>query len=308
MQANHSGRYSRPNPETKPEPIIAYNNPELEAAHPLDPVCVAGDDYLSRLEEKFGEAAELCKKAGFDAIDIKACHGYLLGELTSAYTRPGRYGGSLENRMRLLVNAVRNAQSAASKDFSVLARIGIYDGIPHPYGFGMTPDGSFTPDYSEPLRLIGTLHQELGMSFLNITMGDPHFNSHITRPFNLDRYAPPENPLQSVARMYAGSAVVKQAYPDLLVSASAPSYLRQFAPNLAAGAITENVSDHVLFGRLSFANPSFPRDIIQNGGLDTKRTCLACSKCSVLLRAGEKTGCVIRDPDPYLAYYRALTS
>jgi 2,4-dienoyl-CoA reductase-like NADH-dependent reductase (Old Yellow Enzyme family) len=308
MQANHSGRYSRPNPQTKPEPIIAFNNPELETGHPLDSVCIASDDYLERLEEKFGEAAELCKKAGFDAIDIKACHGYLLGELTAAYTRPGRYGGSFENRMRLLVNAVRNAINAQSKKFTVLSRIGIYDGLPYPYGFGMIQDGNLTPDYSEPLRLIGILHKELGMPFINITMGDPHVYSHVTRPFNQDRYIPPENPLQSVARMYTGSAVVKKANPDLLVSLSAPSYLRQFAPNLAAGAIAEKVGDHVLFGRLSFANPSFPNDIIKNGTLDKKRTCLTCSKCSVLLRSGEKTGCVIREPDPYLIYYRAVSS
>ncbi len=60
------------------------------------------DDYLKALEEKFGEAALLAREAGFDAVDIKSCHGYLLAELTSAFTRPGAYGGSYENRTRLL--------------------------------------------------------------------------------------------------------------------------------------------------------------------------------------------------------------
>lgn len=57
-----------------------------------DDSCIVTDNYLKSLEEKFGEAAWLAKEAGFDAVDIKCCHGYLLAELSSAYTRPGQYG------------------------------------------------------------------------------------------------------------------------------------------------------------------------------------------------------------------------
>ena len=76
MQANHSGRYSRPG--EKAAPIIAYRHPEIEKLRPADDSCIATDDYLKSLEEKFGEASRLGRKAGFDAIDVKACHGYLL--------------------------------------------------------------------------------------------------------------------------------------------------------------------------------------------------------------------------------------
>lgn len=100
MQANHSGRYS--NPGNKPAPMIAYRHPILEQYRAADDSCIVSDDYLKGLEVKFGEAALLAKEAGFDAIDIKSCHGYLLAELASAYNRPGEYGGSFENRFRLL--------------------------------------------------------------------------------------------------------------------------------------------------------------------------------------------------------------
>lgn len=86
LQANHSGRYS--NPDNKPAPMIAYRHPELEQYRAADDSCIVSDDYLRALEEKFGEAARLAKEAGFDAVDIKSCHGYLLAELSSAYTRP----------------------------------------------------------------------------------------------------------------------------------------------------------------------------------------------------------------------------
>jgi len=79
----------------------------------------------------------LAKQAGFDAVDIKSCHGYLLAELTSAYNRYGEYGGSFKNRTRLLRNSVAAAKAHEDDRFMVTARVGIYDGFAYPYGFGV---------------------------------------------------------------------------------------------------------------------------------------------------------------------------
>lgn len=89
------------------------------------------------MEEKFGEASALAKEAGFDAIDIKSCHGYLLAELSSAYNRPGEYGGCFENRFRLL-KGIRAAKVHEDESFMVTARVGIYDGYAYPWGFGVS--------------------------------------------------------------------------------------------------------------------------------------------------------------------------
>lgn len=70
LQANHSGRYS--NPGNVPAPMIAFRNPYLEQFRPADDSCIVTDDYLKRLEERFGEAAFLAREAGFDAVDIKS--------------------------------------------------------------------------------------------------------------------------------------------------------------------------------------------------------------------------------------------
>lgn len=307
MQANHSGRYSRPNAGAKPEPIIAFHRPQHEAAAPVDDSRIATDDYLERLEETFGQAARLCKEAGFDAMDVKSCHGYLFDEFASAYTREGKYGGSFENRFRLLINSVKNAKREEEASFTVVCRLGIYDGFPYPHGFGMAADGSLTPDFNEPVRLVGILHKQLGMPFINLTMGDPHKNFHVTRPYDRDKLAvPPEHPFVSLSRMYEGCGVIKKAYPSLGVAASAPSYMRQFAPNLAAGAVLGGICDAVCFGRLSFANRNFANEIMETGTLEKNHTCLTCGKCSEMIRAGVPTGCLIRNFGVYREYYQSI--
>jgi len=303
MQANHSGRYS--NPQGKPAPMIAYRHLICEKLRPADDSCIVSDDYLKGLEEKFGEAAMLAKEAGFDAVDIKSCHGYLVTELCSAYERPGPYGGCFENRTRLLRNGIAAAKIHETADFLVTARIGIYDGYAHPYGFGVRQGGSEAPDMDEPIRLVRQLHEAYGLPIVNLTMGNPYVSTHVTRPYNQGKYVPDEHPLVGVARIIDCIGQVKKAVPGMFISASGPSYLRQYADLYAAGAIEAGLCDNMLFGRMSFANPAFARQIIGTGRMDEKKTCVACGKCGDLIRAGKPTGCVIRNPEIYREYYRA---
>ena len=302
MQANHSGRYS--NPQGKPAPIIAYRHPEYEKLRAADDSCIVTDDYLKGMEEKFGEAALLAKKAGFDAVDIKSCHGYLLAELSSAYLRPGLYGGSFDNRTRLLRNGIAAAKVHEDKDFLVTARIGIFDGYAYPYGFGVKEGEGAVPNMEEPIRLMQILHKEYGIPMVNLTVGNPYVTTHVTRPFDRGKYIPDEHPLYGVARAIRCMGEVKKAVPGMIISASAPSYLRQYSDLYAAGAVEEGLCDHMLFGRMSFANPAFPKQIIENGRVDENKVCVACGNCGDLIRAGKPTGCVVRDSDIYLKYYR----
>ena len=302
MQANHSGRYS--NPDGKPAPMIAYRHPEYEKLRPADDSCIVSDDYLQNLEETFGEAAKLAKEAGFDAVDIKSCHGYLLAELTSAYNRPGLYGGSYENRTRLLKNAIRAAKVWEDETFLVTSRLGIYDGFAWPWGFGVKEGEGNVPNLEEPIRLVSELHHDLGLDLINLTMGNPYVSIHVTRPFDMGKYIPDEHPLVGIARMIDGIGQVKRAVPDLTILASAPSYLRQYADLYSAGAVEQGYCDGMLFGRLSFADPEFANEIKKTGRLDPKKVCLTCGKCGDLIRAGKPTGCVIRNTETYMPYYR----
>ncbi len=302
MQANHSGRYSNPN--NKPAPLIAYRHPELEAFRAADDSCIVSDDYLKNLEVKFGEATLLAKQAGFDAVDIKSCHGYLLTELTSAYTRKGEYGGSYENRMRMLKNCIFAAKAHESAQFFITARLGIYDGYAYPYGFGVSPDSALIPDYTEPIRLVQELRDEYDIRLLNLTMGNPYATTHVTRPYDAGKYLPDEHPLLGIHRMIQGIGAVKQAAPEVAILASAPTYLRQYSDLFTAGAVQAGLCDGMLFGRMSFANPNFANQIIQEGRIDASRVCLCCGKCGDLIRSHKPTGCVIRDAETFMGFYQ----
>lgn len=294
MQATHSGRYSKPH--GVPEPLIAYNNPIFEKENPIPADRIVSDDYLRRLIERMGEASHLAELAGFDGVDIKSCHRYLGSELLSAYNRPGDFGGSFENRTRFLRESIQAAKAAVSSDFCVASRLNIYDGFPYPYGFGVSENGGVEPELSEAVKLVGILHKDLGLPLLDITIGNPYFNPHVNRPADIQPYESPEDPLVGVARMLACTKTIQDAYPDLVLIGSGLSYLRQFAPQLAAGGIENGYFKLAGFGRLSFADPDFPREVLAGRELDPGKCCITCGKCTQLMRFGSMAGCVVRDP------------
>ena len=304
MQATHSGRYSKPN--GVPAPLIAYNNPIFEKDNPIAPERIVTDDYLDRVGEALVEGAVLAEQAGFDGVDIKCCHRYLNCELLSAYNREGRYGGSLQNRTRLLRESIAGAKERCGKDFIVSSRLNVYDGFPHPYGFGVSTDGTLDFDPTEPIWLLKEL-EKLGVELLNITMGNPYFNPHVNRPFASGGYDIDEHPLEGVARMLHGIAALKQAVPDMKIISSALSYLGVAAPNVVSAFIQEGGFDIGGFGRTIFAYPNFAKDILTKGGMDKNNICICCSKCTHIMRQpGGTPGCVIRDREVYGPLYQKL--
>lgn len=303
MQATHSGRYSKP--EGKPAPLIAYNNPIFEKDAPIDPSRIVTDDYLDLVRDKLVEGAQMAQMAGFDGVDIKACHRYLNSELLSAFNRPGKYGGSLENRTRLLRESIAGATENCGKDFIVSSRMNVYDGFPRPYGFGAKEDGiEFDP--TEPVWLLKQL-QKTGVELLNITMGNPYFNPHVNRPFVMGGYEAEEHPLTGVARMLHGIATLKKEVPDMKLICSAVSFLGVAAPNVVAAFIEQGGFDMGGFGRTIFAYPDFAKDILKTGAMDKNKICICCSKCTEIMRKpGGTPGCVIRDREIYAPLHKAL--
>lgn len=302
MQATHSGRYSKPN--GFPAPIIAYNNPIFEKDSPISSDRIVTDDHLDKIGEALVNGARLAQAAGFDGVDIKCCHRYLNSELLSAYNRDGRYGGSLENRTRLLRESVSGAVASCGSDFIVSSRLNVYDGFPYPYGFGVNPDGSTDFDPAEPIWLINELKKS-GVNLLNITMGNPYFNPHVNRPFVMGGYEAQEHPLEGVARMLLGTAELKKAVPDMKLICSALSFLGVAAPNVTSAFIENGGFDIAGFGRTIFAYPDFARDILSKGQMDKSKICICCSKCTEIMRKpGGTPGCVIRDKELYGDLYQ----
>ncbi|MDD6994981.1 MAG: hypothetical protein SPH68_01205 [Candidatus Borkfalkiaceae bacterium] len=296
MQATHSGRYSKPN--GIPAPMIAYHNPIFEKETPISSDRIVSDEYIDTVKERLINAAALAEKAGFDGVDIKACHRYLNSELLSAYERKGRYGGSLENRTRLLRESILGAMQVCKKDFIVTSRLNVYDGFAYPNGFGVKTDGSTDFDETEPVWLIKQL-RGYGVKLLNITMGNPYFNPHINRPYAVGGYVPEEHPLTGVARILNGIAKLKKAVPEIAYISSGITFLGVAAPHVTAGFIERGAFDFAGFGRTAFAYPDFANDILKNGEMKKEKICICCSKCTQIMRAGGTPGCVIRDKETY---------
>lgn len=299
-QLTHSGRYSKPH--GTPAPLIAYNNPLFEKDKPIAADRIVSDEYLDTVSEMLSDAAVLAEKAGFDGVDIKCCHRYLNSELLSAFNRTGRYGGSFENRTRLLRESVQKAITKCARDFIVSTRLNIYDGFEYPYGFGVNKDSGLTPDYTEPVRLVKELVL-LGMPLINITMGNPYVNPHVNRPFAAGLYDPPEEPLFGVQRMLDGTAIIKKAVGDVPVICSGLSFLGITAANCTAAYIENGGFDFAGFGRQTLAYPDIAKDITKNN-IKSKKLCICCGKCSELMRAGGTPGCIVRDAALYAPMYK----
>lgn len=290
LQLTHSGRQSM-------TPLIAYHNPIYEANAPLGDENIATDEYLDALPDKFAHTAALAVRAGFDGVDVKACHGYLMQELLSGYVRAGRYGGSLENRSRAYINSFDAVKAAVPGCFAVTARLGLSDMVKKPWGFGTDEEGNL--DLSEPKLLVGKLIGK-GLELLNVTIGNPYYNPHVNRPFRVGAYKAPETPETGIGRFYEVEKEIKATFPALKVVASGISYYRENLMEKAEELLADGACDFVGFGRGCLAYPSFYRDYLA-GAFDPKKCCVACSKCTFLMRAHCVSGCATFDD-----YYKKL--
>ena len=86
---------------------------------------------IDSLVQDFGHAVDLAREAGFDCVEIHAGHGYLISQFLSPYTnhRHDEYGGSLENRMRLMRRVIRCVLEHAGSDMGVIVKMNMHDGF-----------------------------------------------------------------------------------------------------------------------------------------------------------------------------------
>ena len=86
---------------------------------------------IDALVEDFGHAVNLAREAGFDCVEIHAGHGYLISQFLSPYTnhRRDEYGGSLENRMRLMRRVIGRVLEVAGDDIGVIVKMNMHDGF-----------------------------------------------------------------------------------------------------------------------------------------------------------------------------------
>jgi len=306
LQLTHSGRWSRP--IDKPIPIIAQHDPFLDKVVGIDDnYPIISDEQLDRLMDDYILAATLAREAGFDGVDVKLAHRYLLSELLAAYLRDGKYGRSFENRTRFGLETIKRIRSIVGNEFLIGCRLNIYDAHPYPYGWGVDKEDFWRVDLNEPMKLVKKLC-EVGIDFINPTLGNVYYlYPYLTRPYDTPTIGSPlplEHPLESIARIFYLTKSVKEVANKIPVIGSGYSWLRQFMFNVGAANIEDHHVDIIGMGRMAFAYPDAPKDLFESGSINPKKVCITCSKCTQLMRDHGKTGCVIRDKDIYKPLYK----
>jgi 2,4-dienoyl-CoA reductase-like NADH-dependent reductase (Old Yellow Enzyme family) len=269
-------------------------------------------------------AAKLAVAVGFDFVDIKQCHRYLLNELLGARNRPGPYGGSFENRTRLAREIFQAVKAVLPSHVLLATRMNGFDGIPFHKaaddagtpdaftapvvnGWGLNPDDPLTPDMTEPIRWVRDMH-DLGVTLVNIALGNPYAQPHFGRPFEYpppDGYESPEHPLTGVNRHFHLAGQIQAANPGVAVVGTGYSYLQEFLPQAAAANVRDGRISIAGVGRASLAQPDWVKQLHEHGKMDRKRVCRTFSYCTAIMREKRHplgqfpTGCPPFDKDAY---------
>ena len=315
LQLTHSGRFARPHGQAAPR--VPCRHPVLDARFDVDEGAVLSDAELEAIAAQYVRSAELAARVGFDFVDVKCCHGYLLHELLGARTRPGPYGGDFAGRTRLFETIVAGIR-AACPDLVIGVRVSIGDihpfsanpqtGVgeaadwrahtPFEHGFGVDRDDPRELDLEEPMRYLA-LVESLGIELVNVTLGSPYYCPHLQRPAAYppsDGYLPPEDPLLGVAQHLRAVRACKARFPELCFVGTGYSYLQEWLAHVAEHEVGEGHVDFVGLGRMVLSYPELPLDVLAGRELDHRRICRTLSDCTTAPRNGIISGCFPLDP------------
>ncbi len=189
-------------------------------------------DEIPRLLEDYRYAARCAAKAGFDGVEVHAANNYLIDQFlrTETNRREDDYGGSLENRLRLLDEVVR----AVTQELPA-GRVGVR--LSPMGGPGGTADAKPEETYPAAAALLSGR----GLAYLHVVRPNGHTGSGGSEE---------------------GNGIVKQmreAFDGVFVANG------EFEPEEAAGWVRDGHADAVTFGRLFIANPDLPARIAQGG-------------------------------------------
>lgn len=209
------------------------------------------------LEKKFVEGAVRVKEAGCDGVELHASHGYLFQQFLSPHTnrRHDKYGGSLENRMRFLLETIAGVREACGPDFPISVRLTVdelYDTIGEA-GKGLTLD--------EGIQIAKRLEQA-GVDVLDLSAGGYETPNHTVEPMGV-----PE-----AWRAHFAKAV-KDAVNIPVISVGV---IRN--PDVAEKLLEDGVQDFIGLGRPLLADPEWAKKA-KEGRTDEIQRCINCLAC-----------------------------
>lgn len=228
---------------------------------------VAGKDDLKQLVEQFAEAAERARRAGFDGVEIHAGHGYILSEFLSPHVnkREDEYGGSLENRARLLQEVIRAVKARAGEDFPVWCRI---DATEYRIEDGISEEDAIST---------AALAEAAGADAIHVSAyANPASGAAFT-----------EAPLVHRPGGYLGFAAgVKRRVTVPVIAVG------RIEPEVGDAVIGRGEADFIAMGRKLLADPELPLRLRQGRPQDV-RPCIYCYTCVSRIFVNDHLRCAV---------------
>ena len=303
LQLNHSGRYANKNGIENAQ--IATHKPILDERRNIE--CdreLVSDEYLDKLKDDYLKASILARKAGFNAVDIKSCHGYLLSELFTATEREGKYGGGFENRTRFILETIDMIRGCPDcEGLEITVRLNMVD---NPNLINENID-NLDEILVETKKLISLL-MEKGVNIISLSLGNPYYIPNVGKPSDLKVNEDIESPLISSVRIIKMISYLQKQFPDMIFVGLGYTWFRQFGGYIAEELINNNEVTFAGFGRQVLAYPDLPNDLLETGKLDPNKVCITCGMCSTLKANNYPSGCVVRDRKIYQKYLDELRS
>ncbi len=260
IQLFHAGRQTSSNiigrqpvaPSALPCPMIAEKPRPLEIHEIKD------------IEEKFINAACYAGKAGFDGVEIHAAHGYLINQFLSGYSnqRSDSYGGTLENRMRILLNIIRGIRELVP-DLALSVRVNIDDFVP----------GGLKTDESS---IICHCLEQAGVNMINCTCGT--YESGLT---SIEPASYPEG-----WRIYLAEEIKKAVSIPVAGGGMISS------PEFGSELVEKGRCDLVFLGRSLLADAQWPNKA-RSGQTKDIRPCIRCNQCIASNFRGLPVSCTV---------------
>ncbi|MBE6908917.1 MAG: FAD-dependent oxidoreductase [Ruminococcaceae bacterium] len=214
-------------------------------------------DEIHELVGQFGDAALRCKKAGVDGVELHCAHGYLLQQFLSPYTnkRTDEYGGSFENRLRIVIEVIRDIREKCGKDFVLGCRVSVEEFLDK---IGVTEDYIHLED---GVKIVKALEAE-GIDFVDVSDG-----LYETGSFSVEPISFPQG---------WRKPMIKAVKDVVNIPVIAVSAIRE--PEYAENFLNENIVDFVGFGRQWLADPEWGKKV-QEGRVDELNRCISCLRC-----------------------------
>lgn len=212
---------------------------------------------IKRLERDFIAAAKRVHLSGADGVELHAAHGYLIQQFLSPHTnrRTDEYGGSLENRMRFLLNIIRGIRTECGPDFPIMVRLSVDE---YYRCIGLSGQGLELDEGVEIARRL----EQAGIDAIDVSSGNYETMNYWLEPIS---YEPGWR--KNLAQAVKTAVSIPVLAANLIRSASQ-----------AEAQLADGIQDFVCLGRPFLADPTWADKVRQGAEGDIKR-CISCLWC-----------------------------